>query len=74
MCSMPRLGALKDRSPSRYRQFCRDEALAGVQVILPGFVNDPEVPGTLCFRVWKCDVYFQPLKGNLITSIVETNE
>ena len=40
----------------------------------PSLVDDPEVPSTLCFRVWKCDVYFQPLKGNLIASIVETNE
>jgi len=43
-----------------------DEAFAGVQVVLPRFVDDPEVASALCFHVCQRDVNFQPLQGNLI--------
>ena len=44
-----------------------------LRVVLRGLVDDPEVPSPRCFRVWQCNVKFQPLEGNLITLIVETN-
>jgi hypothetical protein len=64
----------EDRAPGRNWELCRDKEPAGVQVVLLGLVDDPEVPSALCFRVWQCHVDFQPLEGTLIAPIAETNE
>lgn len=64
----------EDRAPGRDWEFRRDEAFARVQVVFPGFVDDPEVPRANCFRVLQCDVDFQSLERNLIARVVETNE
>jgi hypothetical protein len=42
------LGGLHDRAPSRDWEVCCHEALAGVQIVLPGFVDNPEEPPALC--------------------------
>jgi len=68
------LGGLQDRAPKRNGWVCCHEALAGVQIVLPGFVDNPEEPPALCFCVRQCEVNFQPLERNLMTRIVETNE
>jgi hypothetical protein len=64
----------EDRAPGRDWEICRDEAVARVQVALPRFVDDPEVPRAHCFRVLQRDVDFQSLERNLIARVVETNE
>jgi hypothetical protein len=45
------LGSLWYRAPGRNWELCRDEALAGVEVVLPGFVDNPEVLSARGFRV-----------------------
>jgi hypothetical protein len=52
------LGGLQDRAPKRDGEVCCHEALAGVQIVLPGFVDNPEEAPALCSCIRQCEVNF----------------
>src|SRR5882762_2625306 len=55
------LRGLQHRAPDRDWEICSKEAMPGVQIVLPRFVDDPAEPGALCFCICQCDVDLQPL-------------